>query len=200
MPYFTTSQEWQHHSSLLLQARPTTVGQLPPLPIPTPPPPNPDTKLTQTPPQTRITTKYTITNPSSPSFQKRKAKRATPAPAPPAPSTEPPESNGVEKHSAAPRATLTLKTFDPVSGVCLKYRTDKAAEVGRLIGGLGRLGRHMAALPEVLEDTAMADAPAAEGTGTSTPVPAARDALPATAESKAQSAGGGGKKKKKGKK
>ncbi|KAK5003714.1 hypothetical protein LTR28_009830 [Elasticomyces elasticus] len=172
MPYFTTSQEWQHHSSLLLQARPTT---------------------------TRITTKYTIANPSSPSAQKRKAKRATPAPAPP-PSTDPSESGGAEKQSATPRATLTLKTFDPVSGVCLKYRTDKAAEVGRLIGGLGRLGRHMAALPEVLEDTAMADAPAAEGTGTSTPVPAARDALPATAESKAQSAGGGGKKKKKGKK
>lgn len=47
-----------------------------------------------------------------------------------------------------PRATLTLKTYDPESGVVLKFKTDRAAEVGRLIGSLGRMGRHMAALPE----------------------------------------------------
>ena len=41
-----------------------------------------------------------------------------------------------------------LKTYDPESGVVLKYKTDKAADVGRLIASLGRLGRHMAALPE----------------------------------------------------
>lgn len=41
-----------------------------------------------------------------------------------------------------------LKTYDPVSGVCLKYRTDKAAEVGRLVAALGSCGRVMAALPE----------------------------------------------------
>lgn len=41
-----------------------------------------------------------------------------------------------------------LKTYDPVSGVCLKYRTDKAAEVGRLVASLGSCGRVMAALPE----------------------------------------------------
>ena len=29
----------------------------------------------------------------------------------------------------------------------LKFKTDRAAEVGRLINGLGRAGRHMAALP-----------------------------------------------------
>ena len=46
-----------------------------------------------------------------------------------------------------PRACLTLKTYDPESGVCLKFKTDRAADVGRLIAGLGRLGRHMAALP-----------------------------------------------------
>lgn len=46
------------------------------------------------------------------------------------------------------KAELMLKTYDPRSGVCLKYRTDKAAEVGRLVGSLGRLGRGMAALPE----------------------------------------------------
>jgi hypothetical protein len=35
--------------------------------------------------------------------------------------------------------------------VVLKFKTDRAAEVGRLIGGLGRLGRHMAALPAQAE-------------------------------------------------
>jgi hypothetical protein len=40
-----------------------------------------------------------------------------------------------------------LKTYDPESGVVLKFKTDRAAEVGRLIGSLGRMGRHMAALP-----------------------------------------------------
>jgi len=33
----------------------------------------------------------------------------------------------------------------------LKLKTDKAADVGRLIAGLGRLGRRMAALPEKAE-------------------------------------------------
>lgn len=50
-----------------------------------------------------------------------------------------------------PRGTLTLKTFDSVSGVVLKFRTDRAAEVGRLINGLGRMGRYMAALPAKVE-------------------------------------------------
>ena len=44
-----------------------------------------------------------------------------------------------------------LKTYDPESGVVLKLKTDKAADVGRLIGGLGRLGMRMAALPEKAE-------------------------------------------------
>lgn len=50
-----------------------------------------------------------------------------------------------------PRAWLVLKTYDPESGVVLKFKTDRAAEVGRLINGLGRLGRHMAALPQETE-------------------------------------------------
>lgn len=40
-----------------------------------------------------------------------------------------------------PSAILTLKTYHPESGICLKYRTDKAAEVGRLLTGLGRLAK-----------------------------------------------------------
>jgi hypothetical protein len=47
---------------------------------------------------------------------------------------------------------LILKTFDPKSGVCLKYQTDKAAEVGRLVASLGRLGRNMSGLPEQVEE------------------------------------------------
>ena len=48
-------------------------------------------------------------------------------------------------HSA--RATLELKAYDPESGVVLKFKTNRAAEVGRLMLGLGSLGRYMAALP-----------------------------------------------------
>ncbi|GAO45776.1 hypothetical protein G7K_0027-t2 [Saitoella complicata NRRL Y-17804] len=38
---------------------------------------------------------------------------------------------------------LTVKTFDPVSGTCIKYTTDRAAEVGRIMSALGSLGRYM---------------------------------------------------------
>ncbi|KAJ5874264.1 uncharacterized protein N7529_002694 [Penicillium soppii] len=40
---------------------------------------------------------------------------------------------------AAPIATLTLKTFNPGTGICLQYRTNKAQEVSRLITSLGKL-------------------------------------------------------------
>ena len=39
-----------------------------------------------------------------------------------------------------------MKTYDPVSGIVLKYKTDKVAEVGRLIAGLRKCGRVMAAM------------------------------------------------------
>lgn len=44
------------------------------------------------------------------------------------------------------RANLVLKTYDPASGACLKYKTDKAAEVGRLVAALGKCGRVMSGL------------------------------------------------------
>lgn len=53
-----------------------------------------------------------------------------------------------DAQSQPPKATLTLKTYDPVSGTCLKYETDKAAEVGRLVATLSTCGRIMAALPD----------------------------------------------------
>ncbi|KAM7197860.1 Signal recognition particle 9 kDa protein (SRP9) domain containing protein [Rhypophila sp. PSN 637] len=99
---------------------------------------------------------------------------------------------------------LILKTYDPVSGTCLKYRTSKAAEVSRLIQMLGTLGKKMAGVPdEDIKDEVMADAPpaaaavpveAAAGSGASTPAPGASASAPAAG------GGGGGKgKKKKGK-
>jgi hypothetical protein len=49
------------------------------------------------------------------------------------------------------KATLILKTYDPVSGTCLKYKTDKSAEVGRLVSSLGGLGKRSLGL-EVVDD------------------------------------------------
>ncbi|KAL4890251.1 signal recognition particle 9 kDa protein-domain-containing protein [Aspergillus ambiguus] len=62
---------------------------------------------------TRITTKYHFPRPQKPASAE----------------TNPPPAI----------ASLTLKTFNPTSGICLKYRTNKAAEVGRLITSLGKL-------------------------------------------------------------
>ncbi|SZF02434.1 unnamed protein product [Blumeria hordei] len=59
-----------------------------------------------------------------------------------------------------PLATLTLKTFDPTSGTTLKYRTNKGAEVGRLIQLVGRLSKGMAGLPMddvIATDTVMTE-------------------------------------------
>ncbi|KAK5118941.1 hypothetical protein LTR62_000152 [Meristemomyces frigidus] len=143
---------------------------------------------------TRITTKYKIPNLNDPKYAKAlKRKRDG-------------ETEDKEEPSAkVPRGSLVLKTYDPESGVVLKVRTDKAADVGRLITGLGRLGRHMAALPEKAEDSVMEDAPAAESSAPAAAAPSeARTAGPGT-DGKSQPAptvpgGGGGKKKKKGKK
>jgi hypothetical protein len=92
---------------------------------------------------------------------------------------------------------FTLKTYDPESGTCLQYETNKGAEVGRLIGNLGRLGRHMAALPETTEDLSMP----AGGEGTSTPqVDEGGDTKMGGVPTDAKAGvGAGGKKKKKGK-
>jgi len=141
--------------------------------------------------QARITSKYSVLKPSASKIKKRQkylSKHPNTA------STS--DSNAVPPTLANPEeptATFTLKTYDPVSGTCLQYETNKAAEVGRLIGNLGRLGRHMAALPEVTEDLS---APAG-GEGTSTPKIEADIKMEDAPE---QKAGGGGKKKKKGKK
>jgi len=89
--------------------------------------------LIQAYPTTRISTKYSLPS--------KKAKLDI--------STE----NGADPASEKrnPAARLTLKTFHADSGICLKYRTDKAAEVGRLITGLGKLAKG-----EVIEMPAIA--------------------------------------------
>ncbi|KAL1626901.1 hypothetical protein SLS56_006629 [Neofusicoccum ribis] len=134
----------------------------------------------------RVVTKYSILKRKTTKDRKRQPTTSDPAAAAQTPAAQAP---------AAPQAALILKTYDPASGVCLKYQTTKAAEVGRLIASLEKLSRTMAALPDVSDDVAMLDAPAAEqGTGTNTPNPepaAKPDSKPAQ---------GGGKKKKKGKK
>ncbi|EHK21289.1 uncharacterized protein TRIVIDRAFT_230926 [Trichoderma virens Gv29-8] len=92
-----------------------------------------------------------------------------------------------------PRGSLVLKTYDPVSGVALKYRTTKAAEVTRLMyAAMGRLGRAQANVQDVPEET-MQDADAVE-------TPQGEQTPQQTQQQGAAGGGGGGKKKKKGKK
>ncbi|ETN44801.1 uncharacterized protein HMPREF1541_09676 [Cyphellophora europaea CBS 101466] len=103
-----------------------------------------------------------------------------------------------------PSATLTCKVYHAPSGICLKYKTDKAQEVGRLITSLGKLGRG-----EAIEVSSAAAGAEMEGekmdvdSGPSVAVKE-EDAV-VTGKPVAQQAaggsvgGGGGKKKKKGK-
>jgi len=81
---------------------------------------------------TRITTKYSL--PRKPR-EKSKSKPRPKLDSEAVPSSEP-NSTAAKRD---PSAILTLKTFEANSGICLKYKTDKAAEVGRLMAGLGRL-------------------------------------------------------------
>ncbi|KAF4636790.1 hypothetical protein G7Y89_g1288 [Cudoniella acicularis] len=183
MPYLETAQLWLTQSTLLLQARPSTVSALPPFM-----PPKSDYT------QTRITTKYNVPHPKN---SKSKSK----------PRVAKPTTTSAASDASTPApvvATLTLKTYDPVSGTTLKYSTDKAAEVGRLIQILGRLARPMAGLPELKEDeSTVVGAGGEAGSGVATPVVEAEKTLGAGAQGGKANAGGGagGKKgKKKGKK
>ncbi|KAI0446027.1 signal recognition particle 9 kDa protein-domain-containing protein [Xylaria telfairii] len=104
---------------------------------------------------TRITTTYHLTDKTGTS--KKRQKRRQQESSTTTTTTSPPST------TPTPRASLTLKTYDPNSGTCLKYRTTKAAEVSRLILSLGQLGRRMAALPLPADaDAVMVDAGADE--------------------------------------
>lgn len=92
--------------------------------------------------QARITVKYNLPNLQSAKYVKARERKAR---------KEDGSKDAATAAPAVPKAVLCLKTYDPASGVCLKFKTDRAAEVGRLINGLGKLGRHMAALPQKTE-------------------------------------------------
>ena len=82
----------------------------------------------------------------------------------------------------------------------MQYETNKAAEVGRLIGNLGRLGRSMAVLPEIDGDGDLS-APAPEGETLTAKVDEGGDVkMGGTGDKKVETGTSGGKKKKKGKK
>ena len=200
MPYYAKSEDWLQQSALLLQARPATVIH-PKNPIPNSPSSPTNAPLNT---QTRITTQYKLAPAHrTTKAEKLAAKAAAEGTAPPPPQPAQPTSSGPKAADKPPRGHLVLKTFDPNSGVTLKYKTSKAAEVTRLVQMLGQLGRRMAALPvsdNAKEDVAMGDAPeaGAEGSGVQTPVTPAVP-VPAAGAGGGGGGGGGKGKKKKGK-
>jgi Signal recognition particle 9 kDa protein (SRP9) len=50
-------------------------------------------------------------------------------------------------NAANSAAILVAKAYDPVGGVCLKYETNRAVEVGRVILGFQELGLVMQNMP-----------------------------------------------------
>lgn len=84
---------------------------------------------------TRITTKYSL-----PRAQKLKSAVAD-SKTPPDGSTDVAENRNHGRERQPPSATLTFKTYETTAGICLKYETNKSAEVGRLMTGLGRLAK-----------------------------------------------------------
>ncbi|KAH6724211.1 signal recognition particle 9 kDa protein-domain-containing protein [Leptodontidium sp. MPI-SDFR-AT-0119] len=164
MPYMDTAQQWLTQSTLLLKARPST---------------------------TRITSKYTISPPSSTPSKTTPPQSTTATPVPTTTSKPDPPTA---------RATLTLKTYDPQSGTTLKYSTNKGAEVSRLIQILGRLARGMAGLEE-REEVVLGEEVKEEGEkdGVVAPV-VVKSGGQQGGQQQQQQQGGKGKGKKKGKK
>lgn len=181
MPYFSDLNTYLHQSSLFIQAYPSA----------------------------RITTKYSLPRKSKvkADSKSKEAKiddsAATDSPAAPT------QTQQQSTQRREPSAVLTLKTYDPESGICLKYRTDKAAEVGRLLTGLGRLAKGESIEMPTATSTAAAAATTTDGDADKMDIDGG-DAIPAgvkvedktiTAPPAATQGGGGGKgKKKKGKK
>ncbi|EPE33730.1 hypothetical protein GLAREA_06743 [Glarea lozoyensis ATCC 20868] len=131
---------------------------------------------------TRITTKYSHPRRPNPLSKPK-----------PTPSTTTP-SDPTTAPSKTPTSTLTLKTYDPISGATLKYTTDKAQEVGRLIQILGRLARGMAGLEMKEEEVVVKKEEGVEEVGTP-----GGEVDRQIGGAKGPAGGGGGGKKKKGK-
>lgn len=159
--------------------------------------------LIQAYPSARITTKYSL--PGKPNTKARSNPKDEGDTAPPK------AESSAAQAKREPSAVLTLKTYEAGSGICLKYRTDKAAEVGRLLAGLGRLAKGETI--ELPTATAAANGSAAAIDGDKMDVdsgmsaPKVEDkvvtAPPAATQTNNAAAGGGGGgkgKKKKGKK
>ncbi|KAK0637288.1 signal recognition particle 9 kDa protein-domain-containing protein [Bombardia bombarda] len=181
MPYYEKSEDWLTQSALLLSARPETVCH---------------PHHNKIPPQARPPAHQGREGSRQGRRRHRHRRRPTT-----------PIIHHIRSSDKTPRGHLVLKTFDPQSGVALKYKTSKAAEVSRLVQMLGTLARRMAALPEIKSEEAAegaamdVDAAAASGSGVQTPVQGGGPA-PAAASAQQPAAGGtaGGKgKKKKGK-
>ncbi|KAK1750662.1 signal recognition particle 9 kDa protein-domain-containing protein [Echria macrotheca] len=159
--------------------------------------------LEASPQTTRVTTRYHLSPARRQATKKKSVSETT---------------EGRTEDTKPPRGHLVLKTYDPVSGVALKYKTSKAAEVGRLVQMLGTLGRRMAGVPfvegggsgnsgEMMEGVVLEGG--GQGSGVQTPVPGGGGgasggdgSVPGAAAGGPGGAGGGGGgkgKKKKGK-
>lgn len=160
--------------------------------------------LIQAYPSTRITTKYSL--PRKPNTKAKSKPKDAPKDSESA--AETPDATTTQTQPKRERsATLTLKTFHPESGICLKYRTDKAAEVGRLLSGLGRLAKgDIIDMPSAATAAVSGEADKMNIDGGGVPAVVKTEekvatAPPVTTQGGAGAGGGGGKgKKKKGKK
>lgn len=155
--------------------------------------------LIQAYPSARITTKYSL--PRKPNTKARSKPKDRPAP-----TTD--SAAAASQPKREPSANLTLKTYHPESGICLKYRTDKAAEVGRLLTGLGRLAKGEIIEIPTTTPVQIGSTTATEGdkmeidSGVSAPIVEDKvvTAPPAATQTGGGGSGGGKGKKKKGKK
>jgi hypothetical protein len=92
-------------------------------------------------------------------------------------------------------AILVAKAFDPVGGVCLKYETNRAAEVSRLMLGFQGLGQLMQNVQPTVRPMG-GSGEETKGEPMAVDEPAQKIETPVAS---AASQTGGGKKKKKGK-
>ncbi|KAI5819545.1 signal recognition particle 9 kDa protein-domain-containing protein [Pyronema omphalodes] len=106
-------------------------------------------------------------------------------------------------HASTPnKGSLTLKTYDPVSGCVIKFSTSKIADVGRLITALHKLARETVGAPELVEeaekmevDTPAENTPVAPAAvAAATPAPVAKTQTQQTQQAPKKK-GGKGKKK-----
>ncbi|KAL2402726.1 hypothetical protein ABEF93_003844 [Exophiala dermatitidis] len=186
MTYLDDLHSYLHQSSLLIQAYPST----------------------------RITTKYCLPRKPNTKARTKPENGTTTTPKTTDSAAAPSQQQQQLQPKREPSAVLTLKTYHADSGICLKYRTDKAAEVGRLLNGLGRLAKgEIIEMPtttttatqiESGQPAAAADADKMDIDGGIVSAPKIEDkvvtAPPATSQTTGGGAGGGKGKKKKGKK